>query len=1076
MLRISLLFTLSILTALSNAQTSDQQIFDKLRGEETLSQGSVYSICQDLSGYIWIGTKDGLNRYDGYNIKIYRNHPEDSSSISCNTINTIFNGADGYLWIGTSGGGLNKYDPVSDKFTRYVFKSGSNKYYGNILNDIVQDSLGNLWIGTFNDGLIKFNTETGIYERFLPDLDDPESISGDIINTILLDSKGRLWIGIEDNKLNLFIPETQTFKKFEYNAQHQSDKYGNSISSLIEDADCNIWIGTNYGGFIYKFDTGTEVFTNYREGFPGSNHCFAFTGLDSLWMGSNYSGLFLYEISNEISHIFISGTKKGELNYNTIRCLYNDRDGNLWIGTDGKGINLYSPNMKKFHIFMHKTSLSQGLSLCSVRAIYVDDNDFLWIGGYRISDEYEGFSRIDLSTHEIINYDPDGVVYCILPDKDDKDILWLGTEGQGIIKFNTKNFDAVRYYQNPPFCQDSINGVNIYCMLYDDNGIVYIGTEKGLNIDNANTKTCTFYAHDPKDSTSINLGSIKALYIDSEKNIWVGSDRGGFAKFDPEKKVFTRYMNSPEDKNSLSGNNVNSFYEDSKGRFWIGTDRGLNLMDKTTGKFSKITVDDGLPNDVVYSTLEDENGDLWLSTNMGLCKFNADTREFVIYDKNDGLPANEFNSTAYFKDNDGRMFFGGTNGLVSFYPSEILQNKILPQALITSYFIDNIETQPDSIISLKQRLIIKPDENIIGFEISAMCFLNPEKCEYKYKLENFMDKWIDLGNKRMISFTNLDPGKYNLLIKSSNNDGIWNDKPTKLQIEVLPHFYETLVFKLIMALLIIGVILIIYYGRIRIIRQQKEKLKIQVLQRTNELSESNKKLHIAITTKDKLYSIIAHDLKSPFNSLMGFSDLLIENWKTMEDSELIEIFKILKKTSSSTYDLLVNLLEWSQFQSGYIEYNPQKCDFNEILNNALSQLKGQASCKNISLKTEFEEDLYIYVDVLMINSILRNLISNAIKFTPKSGHIEISVIKQKEFISCCIHDNGVGISKEVQQSIFSTGDNISRIGTDGEKGTGLGLILCKEFIQKSHGTISVESEVGEGSKFTFTLPLAVGDD
>jgi len=983
---------------------------------------------------------------------------------------------DDCLWVGTAGGGLNKYCPISGTFTRHNFKFGSNKYYGNIINDLAFDNDGNLWIGTFNDGLIRFNPKTWKSIRFTYQEENPESISGNNVNTILVDSKNRIWIGLEDNNLNLFLPESQTFKKFPYKSDVKPDKLGNSISDLIDDIEGNIWIGTHFGGFIFKFEPESEVFTNYVNGFPGSTHCFAFSGPDSLWMGSNYSGLFMYELSKNVTQIYSSGSKQGLINYNTIRSLYNDRDGSLWIGTDGKGINIYSSNKKKFQTYMHKSPKIHGLSLCSVRAIYVDDNDFLWVGGYRISDEFEGFSRIDMNTNEIVNVDPDGVVYCIMPDQTNKDILWLGTEGQGIIEFNTSNLDSKRYNQSPPFCSDSISGVNVYCMVHDDDGTIYTGTETGLNVDNQINKTCNFYKHDPSDSSSINMGFIKTLYIDREKNIWVGSSRGGFSRFDYEKGIFVRYIHSPDDAGSLSDNNVNSFYEDSKGRFWIGTGRGLNLMNRTTGKFSKVTVAEGLPNNVVYASLEDENGNLWLSTNEGLCRYNPDTKEVVIYDKNDGLPSNEFNRSAYLKSNDGRMFFGGTDGLVSFYPSEIVRNQALAQPIITRYFVNNIETYTDSNISLKQKLIIKPDEHIVGFEVSAMSFLNSEKCQYRYKLENFMENWIELGDRRRISFTNLDPGIYTLMILASNSDGIWSLTPRKLTIEVEPHFYETFLFKLLGTLLILGLILLIYFGRIRIIRKQESKLKLLVEQRTSELSETNEKLSVASKTKDKLYSIIAHDLRSPFNSLIGFSDLLVDNWNTMNDEERIEIIKIVKSTSHSTFDLLVNLLEWSQIQSGEIKYEPRYCNFDEVLNEAIKPLKAQATYKSITIENNVESKLEVFADVQMINSVIRNLISNAIKFTSKNGAIKISTSSQDEFISCYIQDDGVGISENDMRFLFDADKNTSSKGTEGEKGAGFGLILCKELLTKNNGTISVESEVGVGSSITITLPKAKLDN
>jgi ligand-binding sensor domain-containing protein/signal transduction histidine kinase len=1072
MLKKSLWGILLFLHLTSYAQTSDLQIFDDISNEDALSQGSINAICQDLTGYIWIGTKDGLNRYDGYDIKIYRNDPTDNSSISCNVILVITRDSKGYLWIGTSGGGLNRYDPFYDNFTRYKFYTNEGKEYGKIINSIEQDKFGNLWIGTYLDGLIRFHPEIGSVKRFLQDTEDSESISDNTINALLIDSYDRLWIGVEDSCLNLFLPESESFKRFIYQNKISLSPYGCSTSALIEDKENNIWIGTKYGDFVFKFYPDEEKFFSYREGFPGTTFCFSTTGGDSIWMGSNYSGLFLYEISKDKTKFFSSGVKNGSLNYNTIKSLYHDRDENLWIGTDGKGLNLYSPHKKKFQSYFHKSPSTEGLSVCSVRAIYVDENDILWVGGYRISNEYEGLSRINLKTNEITQFDPDGVVYTILPDKENKNVIWLGTEGQGIIELRTDKLKSTVYGINPPFTIDLIKGMIVYNMKYDKKGNLYIGTDKGLNVINAESKLCTFYSHNPLDSLSINVGSIMAIYIDSMNNIWIGSNIGGLSKFNPVEESFERYTVRKSKASCPSSNCINCFYEDTKKRFWVGTDKGLNLFDRKTGGFTVYTVKQGLPNDVIYAVLEDELGNLWLSTNKGLCKFNPESNDIYTYDKNDGLPANEFNKAAYFKSNDGRLLFGGTNGLVSFYPSEINNNQSIPNVVITSYFIDNIEIQPDTNISLKKMLIVEPGTYLIGFQVSAMSFLNPEKCNYKYKLDGFMDKWIEMGRSRNISFTNLDPGEYTLYIKSSNSDGIWSKKPTKLDIKLSHFFYQTMGFKFLVTFIVIVMLLTIYFGRISILRRQEKKLKILVDQRTFELSETNQQLSIASKTKDKLYSIIAHDLKSPFNSLLGFTNLLLENWKDMNDDERLEIINILKNTSSSTYDLLVNLLEWSQFQSGDIKYNPEKIALCNLINDSIVQFNGQANLKNINVSVKCEQDLVVFVDIMMITSVLRNLCSNAIKFTPPKGKVNIEAYSKDDYAYCLIKDNGVGISKENQNNLFQSEYSLSTEGTKGEKGTGLGLMLCKTFIQKNKGKISFESELNKGSTFIISMPMS----
>ncbi|MCD4771823.1 MAG: hypothetical protein K8R41_00400 [Bacteroidales bacterium] len=1075
-----LLFAFPILITASNGY---QQIFYSLTNEDGLSQGSISCICQDNMGFIWIGTDDGLNRYDGYNIKIYRNIPGDTTSLSSNRIKSVFADDNGCIWVGTISGGLNKYNPVSNKFTRYYFQTSLKELYGNIINSIAKDTNGILWIGTNNDGLIKLNPETGEYKRFAHNPKDNKSISNNSISVVYIDIKGDIWVGTKEG-LNLFIPETQKFKIYKHNPQDSLSISGNNISAIIGGDDGILWIGTE-GNYLNYFDPEKEIFVKYKENMTQYISSLEFTGQDSLWISTGINGVYLYNISKKSIRRYFSGTSKGMLSYNTIKSSFADRDGNLWIGTYGKGVNIYSPNKKRFITYEMGTTLSSGFSFSSVRCIYEDDNEILWVGGYRSGGRYGGFDKINLKTNNISKLNPEGEIYCVFPDRKNKNILWLGTEGQGIIRLNTKTLNFRSYFNKPPFTSDSIIGNGIYFIKSDEVGNIYIGTNLGLNVISVDNRKCKFYKHNPNNSFSIMDGFIMAFFLDSDNNVWLGSDIGGLAKFDRENDIFIRYTNSLSDTNSLSSNNVLSIYEDSKERFWIATEKGLNLMDRNKGSFSKITIADGLPNNVVYTSLEDNEGNLWLSTNLGLCKFNPDKNTFSNFDKNDGLHGNEFNRTAYFKNNEGKLYFGGVNGLVCFDPSVITENPILPKVLITNYYKENIEVETGSNIASRHELILQPEDKIISFEFSAMTFVSQEKCEYAYKLENFMDDWIELGNRRRISFTNLDPGEYTLLIKASNNDGIWNETPTKLEITVLPYFYETILFKFSIAFLIISSVLIFYFMRISLIRKHEKKLIVIVEQRTSELKELNKHLSVEVeerkkseillrdvnASKDKLYSIIAHDLKSPFSTLIGFSDLLVEDWNIFTDDKRYEMIKMIQSTSNNTFNLLINLLEWSRYQIGNFKYEPKRFDFNQLAIETYSHLNGQALLKNITIDLNIRNETFVFADYNMISTVFRNILSNAIKYSFRNGKINITANIQNEIFTCCIHDNGVGINKENYKNIFKTDSNFTEKGTDGESGTGLGLVLCKEFMEKNKGKLTVESEENKGSEFCFTLPI-----
>ena len=703
----------------------------------------------------------------------------------------------------------------------------------------------------------------------------------------------------------------------------------------------------------------------------------------------------------------------------------------------------------------------------------------LWVSGYI------GFDRIDLKNNKTIHLEPKTIVYCIYPDPENKDILWLGNEGQGVSKLNTKTLKFTHYNQKLPFCKKPLDRIGIYSIATDATGNFILGTENGIIIIDAKTGNSRLYKNIPDDSTTIVEGHIKSIFIDSDNNIWLGSQNNGLSRLDIKNNSSTNYQYDILDNSSLSSDNITCIFEDSRNRFWIGTKQGLNLMNRKTGIFRRIYESDGLPNSTVYSIMEDNNEDLWLSTNKGLCKFHPEEFKFHSYNKKDGLCGNEFNESAFFKNKYGIMYFGGVDGIVYFNPENISENRQIPEVVITDFYINHKNIKLDSSISYLKKLILQPEDDIISFEFSALSYINSSKCRYAYRLKNFKDEWIEIGSNREISFTDLNPGIYTLQIKASNDDGLWCEKPTSLIIEVLPMYYETLGFKVILLVLLFLILLLIIIGRGKFLKRQKRKLELLVVQKTKELEKSNKILSTEIEervktteelrksnlTKDKFISILAHDLISPFNSLIGFSEILVESWFSYTETERYDIIKQINTTSHNTYNLLSNLLEWSIMQKNEMDFYPKKIDFNKIVTKTIDQIEGQTSLKKITVENEINKQTFVYGDYHMINAILRNLISNAIKFTPVNGIVNITSIIINGVFHCSIKDTGIGMSESTLKSLFSPENTTKSRGTEGETGTGLGLILCKEFISKHNGKIWAESTVDVGSTFHFTLPL-----
>ncbi|MCP2597399.1 ATP-binding protein, partial [Candidatus Aminicenantes bacterium AC-335-G13] len=835
---------------------------------EGLSQNTGNCIIQDHKGFMWFGTEDGLNKYDGYKFTIYRHDPKNPDSISNSYITAMYEDRDGVLWIGTAGGGLNKFDREKEKFIYYMHdEKNPLSLSNNFVLSIYEDSSGNLWIGT-ERGLNKFDRKNEKFIHFLHDKNNPYSISDNRIFCIYEDRMGNLWIGTQ-NGLNKFLPDQEKFISYYHDPKNPYSLSNNVVRAIFEDKKGNLWIGTDYG--LNKFDRKNNKFIHYVN------------NPENPW-----------SISNDL-----------------IRVIYEDRDGNLWIGTYGGGLNLFDRKNEKFYTYLYTPGIPFRFRGSYIFTIYEDDTGLLWIGTY-------GGGIIKLNKKiKFLHYshEPDNpnslnsnMVFSIYEDR--SGILWIGTYGGGLNKFDRKKGKFTHYMHDPknPY---SLSNNNVRCITEDNEGNLWIGTYKGLNKFDRKKEKFVIYKVDPNNPNSLSSNYIRALLVDREGNLWIGT-YGGLHKFDKRKKKIIRYKNNPNDPYSISDNRVFSIYEDKDGNLWIGTLKGLNKFDKEREKFTvykhdsknpeslsnnfvlciyedrsgilwvgtyggglnkfdrkketftHYTTDSGLPNNVVYGILEDEEGNLWLSTNNGLSKFNPKTETFRNYDISDGLQGNEFNSGAYFKSKSGEMFFGGINGFNSFYPSEVKNDPYMPEIVITDFRLFNKslsigEKFKNHIILEKsitetKEIILPYNANNFTIEFSALHFVNPHKNQYAYKLEGIDKDWNYVGNRNFATYTNLHPGEYVFKIIASNCDGIWNNKGMSLKLRILPPFWMTWWFRGLLVGLILGLIFSGYWIRTQAIRRRAKLLEKQVEERTIQLRKINEEIKRAYSILQVLIS------------------------------------------------------------------------------------------------------------------------------------------------------------------------------------------------------------------------------
>jgi signal transduction histidine kinase len=610
------------------------------------------------------------------------------------------------------------------------------------------------------------------------------------------------------------------------------------------------------------------------------------------------------------------------------------------------------------------------------------------------------------------------------------------------------------------------------------------------------------------------------LSEDKNGNLWIGTYRDGVFKYEMRTGKIIQFRNDPADSTSLSNDRIRSIYEDSKGRLWIGTRlQGLNLFDPSTQKFTRYTMTNGLPSNSIYCILEDNEKNLWLATHNGISKFNPDLKTFENYDKDYGLQDNVFVAPAYCKSKRGELIFGGYNGFNVFFPEKIKKKVYFAPFVITS-----IKTFDQTIyrdLSQPVDIVLPYNKNYLSFSFSLFDYYNPLKIRYKYKMESIDKDWINCGNRHYVSYGNLVPGDYKFSVMAENANGVWNKKSLSVSITICPPWWKTWWFKLTSLAILMISVYITYQLRVdsyqkkqnelltlvkqrtleitqandRLIdnqahiEEQSEELRIHAesLKKANELlindqqiievqarqlQDTNQQLIVLNSTKDRFFSIIAHDLRNPFHTVKGFSEILLNDLENLEPEKVKRFIQLIYNSSTNGSNLLENLLQWSRSQTGRISYDPTHIALTTIVWETINLLEANANQKNIKILQNIDNEIVAFADENMLKTIFRNLISNAIKFTPNNGQIIIKAIAEESQLEVTIEDTGIGIPKDILPRLFQIETTVTTRGTAHEQGTGLGLILCKEFIEKHHGKIWVESIEDKGSQFKFTLPVS----
>jgi ligand-binding sensor domain-containing protein/signal transduction histidine kinase/CheY-like chemotaxis protein/AraC-like DNA-binding protein len=1047
------------------AQTVSHNIYH-YSTENGLPTNDYRFVYQDSYGFLWLASYDGLFRWDGYSCKKYSHDENDPSSLDNDIVYAVFEDSHRRLWVGTIEG-LNEYNRSSDGFTRADLHHNKGK---NPVNAISEDAQHRLWLGTSN-GLCQYDPVIRKPSWFF------DRSADDVIFCLAVDSSGDIWTGTMNGRVKRFAPASQTFTSFSHLTTRPAAGTGDKVRSIMVDHRKRIWIGTSAEGAIVLDGEGT-VLQRYTS-FAGMNqgvsvNCIYEDKSHTIWISTGRESLH-YINPGDTQPTTLHNPLRNNDRFQSITSIYEDSFGNVWFGSAGDG--LFCTNKKKniFSNFLQDPGMVKGLKTNVITSICEGAAGQIWMGtdrnGFLQFDPSNGhFSDYTMASHGLSS----DAVNEIKGDKNGR--LWMATWGGGIMEFDPST-SRIRKFVCHPGNADAITCNDVKAILPDDT-VIWTGTHGG-GLAAYDWKHDKWINARNNDRYPFDMGMpawINHLYKDARHRLWIGT-YGGIYVFDG--RQLRRFEHSAS-ASSLSSNYINMITEDQDGHIWIASEfGGLDRFNEASGDFTRMSRKYALA-ESVKAVVAGPDGLLWLSSNEGLIAFDPATGNSKRYDASDGLQGNSFFHKAVLKSRSGRLYFGGPRGFTSFDPDSIGPIHLPAYFYYAGLYVYNEIQYPgkkgsplQKVLSFTDSLQLKHDQSFFSVEFAGINLYSPGKMHYAYKLEGLHDQWIDLKGERKVSFTNLDPGPYVLRVRVTDAAGKWQAVDKALYIDVLPPWWKTWWFRLSMGLLAGMAIAGVLHGRVASIKKRNRFLAAEVTRRTQKLDEANQELLKLNNTKDRFFSILAHDLKDPVSALTGISEFMKENFGKLERAQAKEYLNNIYRSAHAVQDLLINLLSWSRTQSDAITCFPTAFSLHELVHECTLLLEQQFDNKNIRLSVDVPATHGILADYTMIGTVIRNILSNSIKFTEYNGRVHVRSVEHGDHITLVIADNGVGMTGDQMERLYSMDKTTISPGTAGEKGTGLGLVIVKEFLQANNGDIRVDSAPGKGSTFHIRLVKAV---
>jgi ligand-binding sensor domain-containing protein/signal transduction histidine kinase len=1105
--------------------------FEHISNENGLPHNKVKTVLRDTHGFLWVGSTEGLTRFDGYAFKTFKNIPNDPYSLSNNVVRVIFEDSLGNIWVGTREGGLNRFDSRTEQFIHYDHDvADSNSLSDNYVRAIAEDQKGNLWVGTDAGGLNRFEPNSGQFTHYIHDANNPNSISDDNVYTIVEGPKGNLWVGTRDGGLNRFNTLTEEFRHFRFNEADANSLSHDWVSVITKGRQGKLWVGTS-GGINY-FDIHTEKFSRFTHNEFSRNSlshdwvsAIVLDQQNHVWVGTWGGGLNRFDPKTErFTHYRRDTSNPGSINNDRIYSLAHDEQGILWIGTYS-GLDRFKFKTEKFNHYRHSPDNPTGLSDNDVSAIMEDKQGNVWVGTLG-----GGLSWLDQETEEFIQYQHDasntnslshnGILAII---EDHRGNLWIGTEYGGLNRFNPKTEKFTHYRHNPKE-QNSISSDRVFAVFEDSQGILWVGTWRGgVNRFDPRTEEFTHYQHEASNPYSLSDNRVTVI-IEGQKGIlWLGTP-GGLNRFNPKTEEFHHYRHDAEKPTSLSNDAVRAIVTDKKGNLWVGTANGLDILNVKTDEFRHINENQGLLDSVIGNILEDDFGHLWFSTNRGLSRYNPVTEHMSNYDKSNGLQSNTFLINAANKGPRGELFFGGINGFNRFFPEYITKDNQQPAVVLTDMLLMNhsvpirakqsngkferLANQAftlEQAIHLTQKITLTHLDNLVSFEFSALDFTNLKKNRYAYRLQGWDNEWITTDyKKRFATYTNLPSGDFALQVKASNSEGVWNEEGVSLQITVLPPPWKSWWAYSIYTALLAGLVLtFIRVQQSKVILERKINLQLEnkVAERTVELKNKNREMldtQQQLIQSEKMAGLgtltagVAHEINNPINfthvsvhnlrakleqllvflkELAGGDDADEEIIATIvgKFGELNEITDTAEQGTTRIKAIVKDLRTFTQLD----ESDKKHVHLIELIESTINLIRTQYS--TIELVATLDVNPEVECFPAKLSQVFMNVIVNGcyavsrrqISEPDLSAKVQVIMKQCDDWIHIKISDNGCGMNDAIKQKIFEPFFTTKDVGV----GTGLGMAVTFGIVEEHSGKIEVESNVNQGTTITIKLPL-----